>query len=432
MIKSLYVKNFRSIKEQSFAFTFDEGKAPNGYRYGESGNIIFIDDGKDNRVVPMMAILGANASGKTSILRAIVQLCRVASCFQVNDLRQIFQPNKLIDCGSETTISAEYVHQGRCFKYSFSLGANGLSLERLFVDSELYFEVKAGLLVLGPPVELPAAYSLEMLQGRLTGECSDGKGVIVRSFMSLLGEKCKGVFPLVSLAYEAIVENTMALGIDRLAFLPESVKHLCSVAKIDETTALERIMSIVRSLDNDIVSVQIQEVKTDKRDPFYRNMMDRGFPMPDSVFQMSSRHTDAKGNMIPFDFLEEESAGTIRIAALVGEILATLEYGGVMFVDELELSLHPMLVKEVLKLFRSSDYNKRGAQLIFTTHMTDLLDDAILRMGEIGIVSKNKFRGSVFRRLVDLKNEGEDIRNVTNFRKQYLAGYYSGIPYPAL
>ena len=64
--------------------------------------------------------------------------------------------------------------------------------------------------------------------------------------------------------------------------------------------------------------------------------------------------------------------------------------------------------------------------------MTDLLEDGVLRMSEICLVNKNKYVGTKARRLVDIKNSGEDIRNVTNFRKQYLDGYYQAIPHPAL
>jgi AAA15 family ATPase/GTPase len=101
-------------------------------------------------------------------------------------------------------------------------------------------------------------------------------------------------------------------------------------------------------------------------------------------------------------------------------------------VDELECSLHPLLMREIVLLFKRRSYNPKGAQLIFTTHNTDILDDSILRLSEIILVRKTLANGTLVRRLVEARNEGEDIRNVTNFRKQYLAGFYSGVPHPAL
>jgi len=119
------------------------------------------------------------------------------------------------------------------------------------------------------------------------------------------------------------------------------------------------------------------------------------------------------------------------VAGLVGAFLYALKTGGVIFVDELDRSLHPLLMRELVMLFKKRIYNPNGAQLVFTTHNTDILDDSILRLSEIALVRKNLHNGTMIRRLVDLKNEGEDIRNVTNFRKQYLEGYYSGIPHPS-
>ena len=89
-------------------------------------------------------------------------------------------------------------------------------------------------------------------------------------------------------------------------------------------------------------------------------------------------------------------------------------------------------MREIVMLFKKRRHNPKGAQLIVTTHNTDILDDSILRLSEIALVRKTTANGTLIRRLVDAKKDGEDIRNVTNFRKQYLAGFYSAIPHPAL
>jgi hypothetical protein len=83
-------------------------------------------------------------------------------------------------------------------------------------------------------------------------------------------------------------------------------------------------------------------------------------------------------------------------------------------------------------MFKSKRYNQSCAQIVFSTHCTDILDNAILRLGEVAIVRKTPSTGTLVRRLIDFKENGLDVRNVTNFRKQYLDGFYSGIPHPAL
>ena len=113
-------------------------------------------------------------------------------------------------------------------------------------------------------------------------------------------------------------------------------------------------------------------------------------------------------------------------------VLHALAAGIAVFFDEFDRGLHPLLVRELLSLFQKRTYNPNGAQLCFATHCTDILDESVMRMSEVGIVAKNIRTGTFIRRLSDLKRDGIRVRNVTDFRKQYLDGFYSGIPYPAL
>jgi AAA15 family ATPase/GTPase len=76
-------------------------------------------------------------------------------------------------------------------------------------------------------------------------------------------------------------------------------------------------------------------------------------------------------------------------------------------------------------MFKDKRYNKRNAQLVFTAHNTDILDVDVLRISEVAIVRKNIKEGTSLRSLSSF----EGIRNVTNFRKQYLSGAFSGIPH---
>jgi AAA15 family ATPase/GTPase len=80
--------------------------------------------------------------------------------------------------------------------------------------------------------------------------------------------------------------------------------------------------------------------------------------------------------------------------------------------------------RDRLKLKGKQD-NKSNAQLIFTTHATDIMEQDMMRVSEIGIVSRTLKQGTTLKRISDY----EGVRNVTNFRKQYLDGSFSGIPY---
>ena len=224
----------------------------------------------------------------------------------------------------------------------------------------------------------------------------------------------------------------MVIGLDRDHILPKAVNELCKAANITEGVALARIVDIVRRLDVDIQAIDIKTEKVDPHKPQVRLLAEAGIPVPEVLYSIRSHHMDTEGKDVVFDFETLESAGTVNLAALVGYLLCAIETGATYFMDELEMSLHPLLVRELLNLFLKRELNPKGAQLVFTTQMTDIMEDSILRLSEVAIVSKNRFRGSKIRRLIDLKNGGEDIRNVTNFRKRYLEGHYSGIPHSAL
>jgi hypothetical protein len=81
---------------------------------------------------------------------------------------------------------------------------------------------------------------------------------------------------------------------------------------------------------------------------------------------------------------------------------------------------------EIVRMFKDKRYNTSNAQLIFTAHNTDIMEQDMMRISEIGFVNRTMKNGTTFSRVSDFKG----IRNVTNFRKQYLEGIFSGIPYP--
>ena len=172
--------------------------------------------------------------------------------------------------------------------------------------------------------------------------------------------------------------------------------------KDGEYLPLEFITPMLRKFDFDIVRM---EMKKDRRIILYRVADD--------------------GNEVGFDF-HEEASGLQRTIMLLGIMLRTLRIGTTLIIDDLGYSLHPLLLTEIVRLFKDRRYNTSNAQLIFTSHNVDLLDQDILRISEIGIVNCSRHQGTRVKRLADFKG----IRNVTNFRKQYLYGSFDGIPFP--
>lgn len=122
--------------------------------------------------------------------------------------------------------------------------------------------------------------------------------------------------------------------------------------------------------------------------------------------------------------LEDESDGTRKLMSLAPAIESVLKRGGVLLVDEIERELHPMLVNFIVAKFQSKNSNPNGAQIIFTTHNTELMNLELLRKDQIYFADKNRNDGSSeLYSVTDFMTKTAD-----NIRKGYLAGKYGAIP----
>ena len=148
-------------------------------------------------------------------------------------------------------------------------------------------------------------------------------------------------------------------------------------------------------------------------------------------FHITTRHNitteDGKEEDIDLDF-EEESLGTQNMFILNPILLYVLKKGKVLIIDELDRSLHPFLVEYIVKIFNSEKYNKNGAQLIFNTHDTNLLNLSLFRRDQIWFTEKDYKKGAT-----DLYPLDDfPVRKTENVEKGYLNGRYGAIPYIAL
>ncbi|NOK59445.1 MAG: ATP-binding protein [Chloroflexi bacterium AL-W] len=141
---------------------------------------------------------------------------------------------------------------------------------------------------------------------------------------------------------------------------------------------------------------------------------------------------DAKGkpaDTVVFDLEEQESAGTKRLFALAYPIMQALSKGTVIVTDELDVRVHPNLALELVRLFNSQETNPHHAQLVFTTHNTNLLSAQLFRRDQIWFVEKSRQGASDLYSLVEYRIDGKVVRNDASFEKDYIAGRYGAIPF---
>ena len=133
------------------------------------------------------------------------------------------------------------------------------------------------------------------------------------------------------------------------------------------------------------------------------------------------KHKGKHDNVVKFD-LDEESDGTVRLLDFVPAFKSVISEKKVFIVDEIERSIHPLLIKELVKKF-SLDPKTKG-QLIFTTHESNLLDQELFRQDEIWFAEKNKSGSTDLYSLSDFKEH-----KTIDIRKGYLNGRYGSIPF---
>ena len=132
--------------------------------------------------------------------------------------------------------------------------------------------------------------------------------------------------------------------------------------------------------------------------------------------------------------VDDESRGTIAMSSILVDILPILKNGGVYIVDEIDKSLHPLLLSQLVRIFNNKDTNPNGAQLIFTTHDATLLDSSIygeeiIKRDEVWFVEKNICGESGVYPLTSFKNT---TRKSDNLYKKYIAGVYGAYPKASL
>jgi uncharacterized protein len=121
--------------------------------------------------------------------------------------------------------------------------------------------------------------------------------------------------------------------------------------------------------------------------------------------------------------LGDESEGTQRLFMLAGPLFEILRTGSVFFVDELDRSLHALLVRQLIEMFQNPSLNPAGAQLIFTTHDTSLLSGDLLRRDQVWLVEKDADQASRLYPLTDFAPRKKEA-----LERGYLSGRYGAVP----
>jgi len=126
---------------------------------------------------------------------------------------------------------------------------------------------------------------------------------------------------------------------------------------------------------------------------------------------------------------KQESDGTQKLFNLSGPIFNSLRLGKVLVIDEMDAKLHPNLMEKLVLMFQDRKYNINGAQLIFATHNTNLLSSKLLRRDQVWITEKNQMGATQLYSIADYKTDKGKARNTEALEQNYIDGKYGGVPF---
>ena len=178
------------------------------------------------------------------------------------------------------------------------------------------------------------------------------------------------------------------------------------VLLVDEEKTKRRIITVLNDLDIDICDYRYN---AEERQLY------------------TGRMVDGEYYELPFAV---ESDGTKKLLAALPILLLALQEGRLVVVDELDAKLHPKLLKYIIKLFKNPDYNKMGAQLIFTSHDLTTMKNTVFRRDEIWFAALDDKHESEIYSLYDVRDEDDrHVNSTAAYDKQYMEGRYGADPY---
>ena len=398
-------------------------------------------------ILKLSSIYGANGAGKSNIIKSLhlfqKLIIREKIPFKLKDTQFKFNSE---DSNNLQTFAIEFMQEGTAFYYGIELLENIISTEELYISG---LGIKEDKLIFERKTDKEQNTSIKFLEEFE----NDEKSQLLKSI--LLEEFVKPDEPILKLIsnrdnkFLQDVKKAFNWFDNTLQIVTPTAKPRALAHKIDTDTDFKQYAEeIMCSFNIGITSLSSE--KKDIKDFFgedNENELDKIIKeledSPKKMIGLRSRsgdefvivkegekiwvkmlkveHQGRDNKKAMFD-LDEESDGTVRLLDFVPAFKNIISEEKVYFIDEIERSIHPLLIKELVKKF-SLDNNTKG-QLIFTTHESNLLDQEIFRQDEIWFVEKDKNGSTDLYSLSDFKEH-----KTIDIRKGYLNGRYGSIPF---
>lgn len=364
---------------------------------------------QNGRLLKTVAIYGANASGKSSIIKAI-RACVGMIINSHNHNENTVFPFAPFKFGGADKLSSFFIRfniDGVEYEYSFKMTQTQIMKE------ELYYYPKG---------RRSKVFSRDESLGPDKKKVYDFRDAIARPMDVVANTSQKTLFvsrasqmgrEVAQKVFRFFYENFI---LDFYNYNPVLLGRLLEAHK-------EQLLSVLHIADSDIVNVsskhELKPYTTAVFDPLNNNTILSMDDIQKTHLIITTYH---KNNpTVPFDFNTEESDGTQRLFFMMLTILDIVKNNKILLVDEIERSLHTRLVEYIISLFNRSE----SAQLIYTTHNTYLLDNNKVRKDQVYFTNKLTDGSTDLYSLYDYK----DFRDTMDLEKAYLQGRFDAVPY---
>lgn len=387
MLVQFMVKNVLSFREE----TIIDMTAIRAYKEHEYN---LIDYGTKEKFLKVASIYGANASGKSNLNLAMFYFQNII----INSLNNVGN-------SSNTAIYEHYV--------PFLFEENPENSEFQIVEIIGEYEYRYGFEYNAECIVMEWLYRKNLKNNRTTTIFERTTDMV--QFGASVKKECdiyKDQIPKETLVLSIFNKFRLKTDIFRIVYSGIMSTLVLPSDFVEDTNILNDFLKEMIDNEKDKLNEFLGAIDTGIKDIYYI--------ANDKEIKYMTIHVGQDGNKYPLG-LFDESEGTVRSIMLYIYSRIAILHNRSIFVDELNIKLHPLLLKFIIDLFYNAD---SSAQLIYTTHDTTLMDKKFFRRDQIWFVQKDEFGHSELVALSDFR-----VRSDASFEKDYLAGVYGGIPF---
>ncbi|MDF0554066.1 ATP-binding protein [Kamptonema sp. UHCC 0994] len=416
MLIGFSVGNYKSFKD-TVTFTMVASAIASEDKRLDENNVFRID--AQLSLLKSAAIYGANASGKSNLVAAI----NFMKSFVLNSSKegQISEPIDVDRFRLSTQTEKEpsffeivFRLDGKIYRYGFEVDTEQVISEWLFYKQKTR-EVKL--------------FERELdTFSKLTDTFKEGKGVTDKT-------RNNALFLSVVAQFNGKIAQKILVwfnGLNLISGLNDLGYRTYTIRSFENNQHKDDILGFVKKLDLGIEDIQIEKTPINEvllpniLPEEFRNLIRSHEIDVKAIKTLHRKYNDEEqpiSNEI-FDLNDNESEGTKKLFSLAGPLLDTLKAGKILLIDELDARFHPLITCAIISLFNSKETNPNNAQLIFTTHDTNLLSNKLFRKDQIWFTEKYRQGATHLYSLVEYK-----ISKDASLEKDYIRGKYGAIPF---